>query len=251
MFMDKRYIQFKELNNYNNVGHLYTKRPYDFNIKINSNEFIEEEYDEILKLFNYDFKYIKGANQTHSSNVKVVSADNLYDDFDDCDGLLTNLKGIALITKTADCQSILLYDDKHEVIGNVHSGWRGTLNTIVLNAIDLMEKTYGTKKEDIKVFICPSIMKCCFEVDSDVMNLFKEKFINIDNIISEKDENGKYFIDTLKINKQLLLNYGLKEQNIFISNICTKCNSDIFHSYRAYKEKSGRNIALIYLKENR
>lgn len=66
--------------------------------------------------------------------------------------------------------------------------------------------------------------------------------------ISKKNENGKYFIDAILINRIMLEEAGLKEENIINSNICTVCNSQIMHSYRANKTDSGRNASLIYLK---
>lgn len=92
--------------------------------------------------------------------------------------------------------------------------------------------------------------KCHFEVDEDVNNLFREKFeyTNKWMEISKENENGKYFIDTILINKIMLEEAGLKKENIVDSKICTVCNSKIMNSYRADKEEAGRNASLIYLK---
>lgn len=48
------------------------------------------------------------------------------------------------------------------VIGNIHSGWRGTLKRIIKNAIHLMEENFHCNPSDIEIYICPSILKCCF-----------------------------------------------------------------------------------------
>ena len=69
----------------------------------------------------------------------------------------------------------------------------------------------------------------------DVKVLFLEEFkdINISSYIKNNEHNNKkYFIDTVVINKEILLNLGLKKENIICSNICCKCNSDIMYSYR-------------------
>ena len=81
--------------------------------------------------------------------------------------------------------------------------------------------------------------------------MFKNDFayINrIDSIIEtgiKVDRIKKYNVDTTLINKIILKEVGLKDENIIDSNICTVCNSDLFHSYRVDKEKSGRNGAFI------
>ena len=178
---------------------------------------------------------------------------NINDNFDNVDGLITNLKNIVLVTSLADCQGILLYDSNKQVIGNIHSGWKGTLNRIIKNAIHLMATEYHCDPKDIEAYICPSILKCCFEVDGDVKNVFVKEFqdIEINNYISLgniKEGKQKYYIDTTMINRDILMNLGLLKENITISNLCSKCNSNIIHSRRKEGTMSGRNIAVIALK---
>lgn len=242
----EKYIQFEKLNK-EKVPHLFTKKPFDFNKQNVKEEEIKKQYQEIEKILQIKARKIIKPYQTHTSIVKKVEEKDLENTFDNVDGLLTNIKKVALVTSLADCQGILLYDAQKKVIGNIHSGWKGTLNRIVINAIKLMEKEYKSNKEDIEVYICPSICQNCFEVDKDVKDMFEENFkdINITSYIKEK--KNKYHIDTLSINKEILLNIGIKEKNITISKICTKCNKDKFHSYRGNREENGRNIAFIML----
>ena len=245
--LDKdKYIEFEDLANDNQVLHLYTKIPFNFNKQELSKNYIFKEYEEIQKIFNHKFDNIIVSNQNHTTNVIKITRENINNNFDNVDGLITNLKNVALVTYSADCQSILIYDKKRKIIGNIHSGWKGTLNRIIENAINIMVNDYNSNREDISVFICPSILKCCFEVDSDVKDEFIDRFndIDINNYIKQK--NNKYLIDTVGINTDILINLGIKKENIHKSNICTKCSKE-FHSYRRNKEINGRNIALIAL----
>lgn len=59
-----------------------------------------------------------------------------------------------------------------------------------------------------------------------------------------KTDDSHYLMDNQGLNKQMLLNLGLLDKNITISNYCTVENSDLFYSYRKYKD-SGRNITII------
>lgn len=242
----ENYMSFSKLDN-ENVINLFTFKPYNFRSQLVSKEQIEKNYKSLENSLNKKFKKIIKPIQTHTNIVKVVDESNLNDTFQDVDGLVTNLKDVALVVSVADCQGILLYDKKNKVIGNIHSGWKGTLNRILENAINLMIDEFNSNISDIEVFIAPSILKCCFEVDTDVALKFKEEFkdIDIDSLITYKKEINKYYIDTVEINKQVMLKLGLKEENIVLSNICTKCNSDKIHSYRKDKDESGRNITLI------
>lgn len=252
MKMKEKYFTFDKLNEYDEIIHLSTKKVMNFATPIVGVAGIKEGFKEIENDICHKFRMIKTPCQTHSSNVRVLTEDNLDDEFSDTDGIITNLKNIALGIRTADCQSILLYDSKRKVIGNIHSGWKGTLNKIVVNAINLMMSEYGCEAKDILAFICPSIMKCCFEVDKDVVDSFVEQFGNIDEFITlgeVKAGKQKYFIDTVELNKKVMTELGLEKDNIISSDICTKCHSDIYHSYRADGKLSGRNLSLICIKK--
>lgn len=196
------------------------------------------------------YRFVKGK-QTHSANVKIITEDNINDFHENVDGLITNLKGIYLLTVVADCQGILLFDKKNKVIGNIHSGWKGTLNRIIKNAINIMIDNYNSNPKDIKVYFSPCIHKCCFEVSEDVREMFIEEFndLDINSFIKKGNDKGKYYIDTLGLNIEYLKELGIKKENISYSNLCTKCNSDILHSYRKDKELSGRNGLLICIKK--
>lgn len=252
MLESNEYIQFSNLIN-DEVIHLYTKRPFNFNgIKVEKS-IMNSQYEEIQKITAYQCKKIIKINQAHTDTVKKIDINNLNDKFSNIDGLVTNLKGVALVTSLADCQGILLYDPKKQVIGNLHSGWRGTLKRIVVNAIQLMHDEYFCNFEDIEVYICPNILKCCFEVDEDVKEQFLQSFddISINSFITNgkiKDKRQKYFIDMTSINIEILKKSGILEKNIYNSNICTKCMNDKFHSHRGDKILDGRNIAFIVLK---
>jgi hypothetical protein len=158
-----------------------------------------------------------------------------------------------LVTSVADCQGILLYDTKNKVIGNIHSGRRWTLSRISTNAINIMVEEFNSNPENIKVYISPSIHKCCFEVWEELKRYFEEEFSEIDmaniiNIGEFKNGEQKYFIDTVEINKRVLLNLWINDGNITISDKCSVCNSDKIHSYRKDKPNDERNILLISLK---
>lgn len=249
---ESNYITFPKLDN-QNIINLYTTKPFNFRACLVSDEVIKQNYVNIQNSINHNFAKIIKPNQNHTNIVKVVNEKNINEVFENVDGLITNLKNIALVTSLADCQGILLYDKEKQVIGNIHSGWKGTLNKIIINAIDLMITTYNSNPQNIEVYITPSIEKCCFEVDEDVKKLFINNFkeIDINNFITLgeiKDNKQKYYIDTLEINKAIMINKGIKVENITLSNICTKCQSNYFHSHRSEGINSGRNIALICLK---
>lgn len=240
-------MKFDILDKYNLVNFITDK-----SVDINYSKQSRDDIRKILQdMSDYQFKKIISPRQTHTNNVVVINEDNLDSELQDVDGVITKLKGVALTIATADCQSIILYDKKNEVIGNIHSGWKGTLNKILSNGINLMIKEFSSNVEDIIVCIGPSIMGCCFEVDKDVVDMFTNNFDDIEEFIrlgEFKDGKQKYYIDTIGINKRELINLGILEENIYLSNVCTKCSSDTYYSYRVQGQDSGRNVTLVCMK---
>lgn len=247
------YIQFKKLLKYPEIEHCYTLRNNDLSFSVhNGEEILQKSYDKICNALKLDKTNMLKPHQTHTDRVEIVEDTQKY--YDNVDGVITNKRNIILCTTSADCTSLLFYDPIKKVIADVHSGWRGTIQKIGQKAVQKMIEKYECKPEDIICCICPHIRKCHFEVEDDVMHLFKSKFKytgKISQIIKEGrkiDGVQKYNIDTTLINTLILKEIGIADENIIDSNICTVCESDKFHSYRVDKENSGRNAAIITLK---
>ena len=131
-------------------------------------------YKKVAEALEIDWKTIVKPYQTHTDRVEIVT--NVDEQFEEVDGVITNKKDIMLCTTSADCTSLFIYDDNKKVVADVHSGWRGTLKQIGKKVVEKMIVEYGCKPEDIICCIGPCIKKCHFEVDEDVMELFKEEF---------------------------------------------------------------------------
>lgn len=251
------YIQFRKLLEYPEVEHCFTLRKNGLSFKTHEEDsnVLKENYQRIVEVFHWDKNKIVKPHQTHTDRIESVS--NYMEKFNEVDGLLTNQKEIILCTTEADCTGLILYDPVQEVIGNVHSGWRGTLQRIGQKAVKKMIECYHSNPGDIICCICPHIRKCHFEVGEEVKELFEKEYRNIADIdkVIEKGKivngNGirmqKYYIDTTLINIIMLQEIGLKPENIIDSGICTVCHADSFHSYRVDKEQSGRNATMVML----
>lgn len=241
MIMSSSFIySFKKLK----IPNYFFGKPLNF-----SNIIDAEIFKNNIKIIeNKMDRKLSVVEQRHTNIIKKVTIEN-YMEKTVADGMVTNLQGIALAIKVADCESIFLYDSKKKVIANVHSGWKGTVGKIIKNAVNVMAEDYECKPSDIKAFIGPSIGKCHFEVDEDVYMVFKESFkeINIDKYIIFNKNTNKYYIDIAKINKAYLISCGLKRKNIYLANICSVCKCKYIHSYRATKKRNGLNMAVISL----
>jgi len=198
------------------------------------------------------------AYQDHTSDILVITNENkdiyIYDNFNEekYDGYVTNEANLATLVTTADCNPIIIYDPVKNVVANVHSGWKGTIKKIYLNAVDVMKNKFNSNVEDLIFCIGPSIKKCCFTSKDEE---FKNKFLSIwdnENEYIYYDEDNTFHIDLSHLIKRDILELGIKEENISICDICTMCNHDNFYSYR-YATKNnfddyGTFATITYLK---
>lgn len=195
------------------------------------------------------------ARQTHTTNVRVVTKEDKGKgitkalDYDDIDGLITNVPGLCLTTFYADCVPLFVVDPVHKAIGLSHSGWRGTVAKMGQVTLDRMKETFGTKAEDVVVAIGPSICQKCYEVSEDVIiefqNHFNEKWWDS---LYYKKENGRYQLNLWKANEIIFLESGVKRENIAVTNVCTNCNSELLWSHRATKGERGSLAAFMAIK---
>lgn len=252
----ENYLQFIKLLEYEEIiKHCISLKP--INIEGNdtfyeNKENVLKDYKKICDFLNIDSKNIYRPYQTHTDIVKSIQNENpgiFTEDFKNVDGLITNQKNKILSISIADCIDLIYFDPVKKVIANTHSGWKGTYKKIGVKTVDNMVENFGSNPKDIICCIGPSIRKCHFEVDGDLAEKFYGKFKKLENIdkIIENKGNGKYNIDTVLINTTLLEKKGLKQENIIDCGLCTVCNNNQFHSYRAEKEKSGRNTGIITL----
>ncbi len=252
-----RILKFKKLLEYSDIiEHAFTLKPLDFGNNEsykNKKEEVDNNYKLVCNLLNVDSKNIIRPHQTHTNNIKEVNNEigMFEENFIGVDGLVTKEKNKILSLAFADCTPIYLFDKAKKIIGNIHSGWQGTTKKIAKKAIEFMKQKYSCNAEDIICVIGPTIRKCHFEVKQDVRDIFYNEFKymkNIDKIIEYNKEKESYYIDTVEINKNLLKEEGILEENIVDSKICTVCDSNIIHSFRKEGKKSGRNTSLICLK---
>lgn len=252
---DVEYLQFRKLLQYEDrITHCFTLKPLDFGHNANyynNEKLFLNNYKKISEKLRLDSNNIVRPLQTHTNCVKNIYKEKgiFINELKDVDGLLTNQKNEILSLTFADCTPIFLYDPEKNIIGDIHSGWRGTVNKIGKVAVEKMINDYGCNPEEIICCIGPTIRKCHFEVDEDVKDMFEESFRNSGIILLGEKKQGKqkYYIDTVKANKMMMKELGLKDENIVDSGICSVCENKMIHSYRSEKENAGRNTALIAL----
>lgn len=216
-------------------------------------ENVTQNYKRFCKSAGFDYDSLVASAQDHNTFVRyVTSADKgigIYKprDMQSVDALITNEKGVTLVTYYADCTPLFFVDTKQRAIGLAHAGWRGTVGRIGEKVIQKMTELFGTDPSDVVCAIGPAISKCCYEVDLPCA----ENFLNLSGVDPNKfvfsKHNGKYMIDLLEANRQILCVAGVNPNNITLSDVCTNCNSDLLWSHRATKGHRGTMSAFMCL----
>ncbi|QQS37066.1 MAG: peptidoglycan editing factor PgeF [Ignavibacteriales bacterium] len=178
-------------------------------------------------------------HQVHENEVKTVSAGGFCGD---SDALITTKKGLGLAVSVADCTPVFIFDPVNEVIAAVHSGWRGTEKRITEKAIKKLIDEYNSKPEELLAYIGPSISQVNYEVGREVAEKFDKRYSmrNVD----------KYLLDVSHINYDMLIDAGIKKNNIQQSGLCSFEMKELFHSYRRDGKLSGRSLGVIAMRDN-
>lgn len=220
-------------------------------------EAVLENYNRISKAIGFSIDSIVSSKQTHTTNVIEVTAKDRGEgitreiSYDNVDGLVTNIKGVTLATFYADCVPLFFYDPVNNAIGLSHSGWRGTVNRMGRATLNKMKDLYGTNPEEVLAAIGPSICMDCYEVSEDVATQFYDEFkysdAEMDKILLNKG-NGKYQLNLHRVNYNIMLDEGVKADNIDVTDLCTCCNPDFLFSHRKSQGKRGNLAAFMALK---
>ncbi len=259
------YLTYNSLSEIDFINHAFSTRLggvstdefTSMNLAFNrgdSPENVTENYKRFCKSAGFDYESLTASSQDHHTFVRAVTKENvgvgIYKpkDIESVDALITNEPGVTLVTYYADCTPLFFVDTKQKAIGLAHAGWRGTVGRIGDNVIKKMQRLYGSDPSDIKAAIGPAISVCCYEVDKPCA----DNFLALDELDSTKfvfpKGNGKFMIDLLETNRQILVHAGVKNENITVSDVCTNCNSELLWSHRATKGHRGTMSAFMCIK---
>jgi YfiH family protein len=212
----------------------------------------------LAKALDLPFDTFTYAEQVHSDEIAIITKADMgkgrisrEDALQARDGFVTNEKGIVLCALFADCVPLYFYDPVREVIGLAHAGWKGTVLNIAAKTIQAMTKEFGSKPEDIRAAIGPSIGGCCYEVDEKVAIPVNRVLIDIqaETGITQKvidlKADGKYMLNLQELNRNFIEKAGILSSHIEITELCTSCSTDVFFSHRQENGSTGRMAAWI------
>ncbi len=217
----------------------------------------QKEFEQSREIFALELRFPKENiifnNQNHTNLVRVI--DHNSDQNLEYDGIVTKEKSLIICSKSADCGVVLFYDYKNNIIGCVHSGIKGTTNKINEVCIHKMI-SIGAEIETILAYISPTINQHNYPTTKTKSELIPHQFKKSENTIDGKKllKNLKYslenhdeeifFVDIKGLLKQQLIDLGIEQENIEVSELCTYDNLNL-HSYRRDRPNNGLGIGFI------
>ena len=283
---DVEYLTFPILEETGCVKHLFTTRlggvsegiyatmNLDYN-RGDERSRVLENYKRIGKVLDVPLENMVTAKQTHTTNIRLVTVEDKGKgvvrpvDYDDIDGLITQEKGIMLVTAYADCVPLYFVDPVKKAIGLAHSGWRGTVREMGACMVRAMGEQFGSRPENLVAAIGPSICQDCYEVSEDVAEEFVDLLAGTEELLQEIHESGcyddgrgfrqvvekgkgpgKYQLDLWLANLLILRKAGIPLKQIAVTDICTCHNPDYLFSHRASQGKRGTLKAFLMLRES-
>lgn len=260
------YLTYKKLDELTMVNHAFSTRLggvsrgefTSMNLSFgrgDADENVHENYKRLCKSAGFEYESLTASKQVHETVVRRVTKENRGvgirkpADMPSVDALITNDPAVTLVTYYADCTPVFFVDTNKNAIGLAHAGWRGTVGEISLKVVEKMTAEFGTNPEDLICAIGPVIGKCCYEVSLECAEEFAKLFTFDSPVIEKTSKPDKFMIDLALANKLILKNAGVKEENIVISDLCTKCNCDLLWSHRATAGKRGTMAAFMQIKE--
>ena len=213
----------------------------------------EEDVRRNLALIEKAFTIPAGRlvlmGQVHGDRIFILDGDGSPPgSIPEFDGLITERPGVAVGIRTADCVPLLFVDPVRRVIGVAHAGWRGTALRIASKMVDLFERRFSSRLEDIVIAIGPAIGVCCYQVDAPVYAAFASR-PGVDHFLHSCPEEGKWMLDLASANRFELMERGIPAGNILSAGHCTACRRELFFSHRASLGCTGRQVNFIMVRK--
>lgn len=207
---------------------------------------VDANHQAIYRALGVRPEAVVTAQQVHGDRVVIVSPGTGGQTVAETDALISNVPGLLLLMRFADCVPVFLYAPRQGAVGLAHAGWQGTLRRIAAKTAQAMISAYGCSPGQLYAGLGPAIGPCCFEVGPEVAHAMSEAAPSPDRVIARRLPSGKAHVDLWQANALQLEEIGVA--HIEVCDLCTCCHPDLFFSHRGEKGHTGRFAAAIGLK---
>ena len=207
-----------------------------------------DEWAAVAHAIGIEFDRVLLLRQVHGARVAISRrGEYVPGPRPEADAAVTDDPTIAIGVRVADCAPILIGDRRQQVVGAAHAGWRGTVQRAAIAAVREMQSQFGSRPEDLVAAIGPCLGACCGEVGPEVVQTFREAGHDPDSLAQwfTPGRGDRFHLDLPLANRDQLIVAGVPAPQIHVSGLCTKSFPELFHSYRARKERAGRMVGII------
>ena len=190
------------------------------------------------------------VKQVHGKRVRLLSRGRVTPDDSsarpDGDAVVSNERGVVMSVSVADCVPILIADESSGAAAAVHAGWRGTCAGVVVAALEMMRREFGTQPSNCVAAIGPSIGPEDYRVGEELLNAFLDaghSRTDVERWFRRRGE--KLTLDLWSANRDQMISTGVLTARIFVCGLSTLAYPDVFESFRAEGPGAGRMAALI------
>jgi YfiH family protein len=230
--------------------HLFTTRGW----KLGEPAASQSGWIEVADVAGVELARLDRLHQVHGAAavVRRKGSEHDYrpeDAFDEADIVLTDDPERAITIRVADCQPILIVDQRTRAVAAAHAGWRGLAARVPRVTVERLAAEYGSRPQDLLVAIGPSIGACCYEVGADVRASFAsfadaevERWFAAEPALiaanppvatlSATRRAGHWFFDGWQCARDQLTSAGVPAHQIFVAGLCTASHGGMFCSYR-------------------
>lgn len=153
-----------------------------------------------------------------------------------CDALLTEVPGVALLVRTADCLPVFFADPGRGVVGMAHVGWRGLMGSLPARMVAAFRHGYQTEVRRLAVAIGPAIRACCYEVGPEFAARFGP-FV--------QERGARRTCDLIGATLAELRRCGVATAQVWDTGQCTACGLERWYSLRREGPATGRLVSFI------
>lgn len=226
----RRYARFETLACLPGLVHAFSTRPHDVSARRDAQQAQRDERRRAMaRDWGLNPDRLRYCVQVHEPRIAVVESAQGDGRMEGVDGLVTALPDTPLMTFSADCPLVLVFDARQAVVGMVHASWRCTVARACARLVETLRRRFGCRPDDLFAGVGPSAGPGAYEVQQDVYDAaggapWRERcFLR---------REGRLYFDLWSANRLELERAGVPPERIEVASLCTMTRTDVFYSFR-------------------
>lgn len=227
----RRYAQFERLAAEPGLVHAFSTRPQDVGARSDDRAAERAARRRAMALdLGLSPRRLCYCVQVHETAQALIDAPTAARRIEGVDAIITDQPDTPVMSFSADCPLVLVYDPLCRVVGLVHSSWRCTVAFSTRKLVETLRTRFGSRPHDLRAGVGPSAGPERYEVKQDVYDAAAA--LPDRDALFRRFAGGRMCFDLWEANRRQLVDAGLRAENIEIAGICTMSEQERFYSFR-------------------